>query len=459
MIERKLSEVSYMVNGLDMEPKDYDGFIKGVSINSKSVRPGNLFIPIVRIKNGHDYIDEAIKNGASATLWQKSQPNPPKDIPLIFVDDTLIALQNLAKSYRDELPTIIIGVTGSNGKTTTKDLIDSVLSTNYKVHKTEGNLNSQIGLPLTILQMEEDCDFAVLEMGMSEKGQIERLSTIANPDVAIITMIGQSHLETLGSRKEIASAKLEIVEGLKNGGLFICNGDEPLLREHLTKFIDVDRIKCVTFGNFDTNNVYPLSIEVQADGIKFQLNKDEKTEYNMPLYGRHNVYNAITAIIVGEYFGLSTASINRGLAKVKVTNMRFEIINTESGITVINDAWNASPSSVSAAIETFSHMVGYRHKIIILGDMLELGEREEEYHREVGKLLEPKIINYVFTVGKRASVIAEEAKKRYKESHVEACLDQSKIVERLLSIIKKGDAVLVKGSRGMGLENIVNELL
>lgn len=203
--------------------------MQGVCIDSKKIKEGNLFVPIIRVKDGHDYVKEAIDNGAVASLWKKSYGTPPKGIPIIFVDDTLFALQQLAQFYRKGLDVKVIGITGSNGKTTVKDIISTILSTTHRVHKTKGNFNSQIGLPLTILEMKRDTEFLILEMGMSEKGQIRNLSQIAQPDVAIITMIGQSHLETLGSREEISKAKLEIIDGLKEEGLLLYNGDETLL--------------------------------------------------------------------------------------------------------------------------------------------------------------------------------------------------------------------------------------
>ncbi|PEB54455.1 UDP-N-acetylmuramoyl-tripeptide--D-alanyl-D-alanine ligase [Bacillus pseudomycoides] len=457
MIQRRLLEIEQMVIGEGLQTKYHNYLIKGVSISSKTIRPGNLFIPIVRLKNGHDYVEEAIQQGAIASLWEKSQPNPPKGIPLIFVDDTLIALQQLARSYRNQLSVHVIGVTGSNGKTTTKDLINSVLGTTYKVHKTKGNLNSQIGLPLTILEIEEDCEIVVLEMGMSERGQIQRLSEIAQPNLAVITMIGQSHILTLGSREAIADAKLEIVMNLKEQGLLIYNGDEPLLKEKIHALPNENQIKFIRIGESSSNDIYPVSMKEHSTGIDFTLN-DEVT-YFIPLHGKHNVYNAIIAIKVGQQFNLDQQSIQQGLKQVELTEMRFQMLKGKLGTTVINDAWNASPSSVKAAIETFEQLVGYEKKIIVLGDMLELGQEEENYHRNIGQILNPNTIDYIFTIGERAKMIAQEAKFRYTKGTVKAFLTKEEAITEILSVCNPEDAVLVKGSRGMTLEEVVRKLI
>ena len=205
--------------------------IAGVSIDSRKVTTDNLFVPLRGEKvDGHRYVEKVRDQGAAASLWQKDVPNPPKNIPIIIVENTEVALQELARAYRQQLNVRVIGVTGSNGKTTTKDMTAALLATTYKVHKTSGNFNNHLGLPLTILSMDEDTDVAVLEMGMSSRGEIEFLSKLARPDLAIITNIGESHLLDLGSREEIANAKLEIIEGLAGGGTLIYYGDEPLLR-------------------------------------------------------------------------------------------------------------------------------------------------------------------------------------------------------------------------------------
>ena len=274
------------------------------------MKEGNLFVPIIRMKDGHEYVKEAMDNGAVASLWKKSYGTPPKGIPIIFVDDTLFALQQLAQFYRREINVKVIGITGSNGKTTVKDIIGSILSSTYRVHKTKGNFNSQIGLPLTILEMERNTEFLILEMGMSEKGQIRNLSRIAQPDVAIITMIGQSHLETLGSREEIAKAKFEIVDGLHDDGLFLYNGDEPLLSQHINTL----GIESKSFGGKYTNDLFPTNVQLDEYGVHFKLNHS-KIQYDVPLHGKHNIFNTIVGIAVGQFYKVSTEKYKKHCSK------------------------------------------------------------------------------------------------------------------------------------------------
>lgn len=234
MIKRQLSAIKQMANNAELKEEFEKITIEGVTTDSRNVRKGNLFVPIIGEKfNGHDFVEKAFENGAHASLWSRSVPNPPQDKPLIIVDDTLAALQQIASHYLLEVNPKVVGITGSNGKTTTKDMIASVVGTRYRVHKTKGNFNNHIGLPLTILDMPEDTEVAVLEMGMNAKGEIELLSSIARPDIAVITNIGDAHLQDLGSREGIAEAKLEIIKGLKENGTLIYHGDEPLLKKRL----------------------------------------------------------------------------------------------------------------------------------------------------------------------------------------------------------------------------------
>lgn len=459
MIERSLLYIQEKTNGDGLHENFHSTVVKGVSINSKTTVYGNLFIPIKRLKNGHDYVEEAIKNGASALLWQKSEPNPPTNIPLIFVEDTLLSLQNLAASYRNDLSVKVIGVTGSNGKTTTKDLINSVLTNGYKVHKTKGNYNSQIGLPLTILDVEEDTDFLILEMGMSERGQIKVLSEIAKPDIGVITMIGQSHLVTLGSRDNIAKEKLDVESGIMDGGLFIINGDEPLLSRNLpVQNVEQRKIKVTTFGYDLSNDVYIKESFPTKNGFAFKVNGLDFV-FELPMLGHHNVLNALIAIIIGKHFGISDSKINDGLLHAEITGMRFEVLSSKRGMTVINDAWNASPVSVKAAITTFEDLKGYNKKFLVIGDMLELGNDEEKFHKEIVNELNPDTIHFVYSIGKYATSIYKELLFKYPIECIEAFYSKEELVTKLLGVTKPNDAILVKASRGLALEEVVEKLL
>ncbi|QDQ05801.1 UDP-N-acetylmuramoyl-tripeptide--D-alanyl-D-alanine ligase [Bacillus sp. BD59S] len=453
LIQMNLKKLEEVVNGEGLQKSFHLIEMHGVCIDSKNMKEGNVFVPIIRVKDGHEYVKEAMDNGAVASLWKKSYGTPPKGIPIIFVDDTLFALQQLAQFYRRGINVKVIGITGSNGKTTVKDIIGSILSSTYKVHKTKGNFNSQIGLPLTILEMKRDTEFLILEMGMSEKGQIRNLSRIAQPDVAIITMIGQSHLETLGSREEIAKAKFEIVDGLNDDGLFLYNGDEPLLSRNNNML----GIECKSFGEKDTNDLYPNSVQLDEYGVHFKLNDSTKVKYDVPLHGKHNILNAIVGIAVGEFYNVPIEKIQEALQQINITQMRFQFLTAKTGFTIINDAWNASPSSMKAAIETLQKLNAYEKKMIVIGDMLELGKNAKTYHREIGKMLNEESIQYVFTYGELAEIVAEEASKKYAIGKVRSFNNKAKIAEEVLKIITQNDVVLLKGSRGMALEEIVQK--
>jgi UDP-N-acetylmuramoyl-tripeptide--D-alanyl-D-alanine ligase len=432
--------------------------IAGVSIDSRIITKGNLFIPIARIKDGHTFVQEAIKNGATACLWEKNRPNPPTNFPVIFVENTLLALQHLAKNYRNELSAKVIGITGSNGKTTTKDTIHSILSTQFHVHKTKGNLNSEYGLPLTILSALEEDDILVLELGMRKRGEIEILSKIAQPDVGVITMIGSSHLATLGSREEIANAKLEIADGMKENGLLIFHGDEPLLKEKIQAQKNKP-LRYASFGISNENDLYQSNVHVHPQKITFTLNDSDSPIYCIHMIGRHNVNNTLAAILVARECGIMEKNIITGLKNLELTEMRMQQLTSPKGYTIINDAWNANPNSVQASIETFQELSGYNRKILILGDMLELGEKEIEYHKEIGRLIDPLHIDFLFTYGELATYISAEAEKILGPERTVSFTDKQSLVHKIEEMVQPNDAVLIKGSRGMALEDVVKKLL
>ncbi|MDR6550194.1 UDP-N-acetylmuramoyl-tripeptide--D-alanyl-D-alanine ligase [Paenibacillus qinlingensis] len=454
MICHNLKVIEMMTAGSGLSVGFEDLMIHGVSIDSRTVKSRNLFIPIIRELDGHDFVEEAISRGATASLWQKDHPNPPVHLPLIYVDDCLNALQTLAANYRRELSIQVIAVTGSNGKTTTKDMINSVLQTTYSVHKTAGNLNSQIGVPLTILEIDQSSEVAVIEMGMSERGQIDRLSRIAQPDIAVITMIGVSHLSSLGSREAIAAAKLEITNGLQDHGVLIYNGDEPLLTHAVAKINKP--ISTFRFGEGDSNDYYAGTMLTNSEGSFFTVGDDS---FHLPVLGAHNISNALATIAVATILGIGPNEINAGFSKLIVTGMRMEKIISPFGYTIINDAWNASPNSMRAAIRTFEDLTGYGRKFVVLGDMLELGEQEEEFHREIGRHLDSAKIDYVYTVGSLGNYIAVEAGKSFQNGHVRSFLDKEALTKALRDMVNQDDIILLKASRGVRLETILKDLL
>lgn len=430
--------------------------IAGICIDSRSVQQGNLFIPFKGENvDGHQYVEDAIKKGAAASLWQKDVPNPPIHLPIMMVDDSLVAIQKLAAAYRKQLPVKVIAITGSNGKTTTKDILANLLSLQYKVQKTEGNYNNHLGLPLSILQLEEDTEFAVLEMGMSGKGEIALLTKIARPDAVIITNIGESHLLHLGSREGIAAAKLEILEGLKDNGLIVYYGDEPLLKQYFIDYRGSGQIK--TFGIGKENTVYPTTITPIGNGNRFTI-PNVSSDFCLPILGDHNILNTLAAMLTAHHYQLSYDKMNNGLANLKLTGMRMELVEGASGEKIINDAYNASPTSMKAAIQLVMSLSNYDKKIVVLGDILELGAEENIYHKKIGEALDPEEIDFVFTYGKLGRKIAEGALRSFSPDRVFAFEDKILLISELKQIISKNDLVLVKASRGMKLEEVVHAL-
>lgn len=453
MIKRTLAEIAAMVDG-SINEGFKDTLVSGVTNDTRKIEEGNLFVPLQgENSNGHNHVETAFAQGAAASFWESDAPNPPENRALIFVKDSLKALQQLSKAYLHELDAKVIGITGSNGKTTTKDMTASIMKTKYRVHKTSGNYNNHIGLPLTILSAPEDTEILILEMGMSSRGEISLLSQIGQPDVAIITNIGEAHLLDLGSREGIADAKMEIVEGLKKDGTFIFNGDEPLLLSRVSKHA----YKKITFGSSMTNDYYPVQSKAGENEMEFTIDVDGHHPFVLPLLGNHNVLNALAAIAAGRTMGVSWEQITTGLAEVKLSNMRMEVSFGARGEKIINDAYNASPTSVKAAIELVKGMTGTGKKILVLGDMLELGSEEEMYHTKMGELITEEI-DYVFTYGKLAEKIAEGAAENLSKERIYHFNDKEQLSLKLKEVIDEHSIVLVKASRGMRLEEVVRSL-
>ncbi|MCY9106905.1 UDP-N-acetylmuramoyl-tripeptide--D-alanyl-D-alanine ligase [Bacillus atrophaeus] len=453
MIKRTAKKIAEMVKGTLTDPTYENIVIQGVATDTRKLEKNQLFIPLTGENfNGHTFVGQAFENGVSAVLWNKSEPNPPQDQAVILVDDTLAALQELSKAYLQELGTRVIGVTGSNGKTTTKDMLHAVLQTQFRVHKTEGNFNNHIGLPLTVLSMPEDTEVAVLEMGMSGKGEIDLLTRLANPEAAVITNIGESHMQDLGSREGIAEAKLEITNGLKKDGILIYIGDEPLLNKRSYS------CRTKTFGADEGNDYQLEDVKQTEDGTHFSIKGIDKTFF-IPVLGKHNVLNAIAAFAAGIHFGITVENAAKGLSGLKVTGMRLELLKSESGVSIINDAYNASPTSMKAAIELIESMEGYGKKMLVLGDMLELGDLEEEFHTECGAVINPAAIDYVFTYGKLGAFIAAGAHRHFDQERVSHFNDKAELLQAVAEKAEKGDLILFKASRGMKLEEIVKDLM
>ncbi|RXI98106.1 UDP-N-acetylmuramoyl-tripeptide--D-alanyl-D-alanine ligase [Anaerobacillus alkaliphilus] len=427
--------------------------IKEVFIDSRKEVQNGLFIPIVGDRfDGHSFLLGAIKNGAIATLWEEGKELPsglPENFPIFFVKDTLKALEQLARVYLQEVAPIVIGVTGSNGKTSTKDLIEAVLTTEFKTHKTAGNYNNHIGLPLTILSMPKECEVIILEMGMNNFGEISFLSNLAKPDLAIITNIGESHIEQLGSREGISKAKLEIVDGLKNDGVLILDGDEPLL-------LGEKSAQTITCGYGESNDYRISNIEQKSNLTRFSIN--EQDHYTIRLLGKHNIKNSSYAIAVAKYLGMNEHTIQVGLNNCVLTGMRMEKQQGLNGSIIINDAYNSSPTSMKAAIETMKQLDGFQRRVLVLGDMYELGNDEKELHRSVASVISTPI-THLLTVGDKGKWIAEALLESNNDKiEVNSYHSKEELTKHIKPLLDHGSIVLIKASRGMKLETIAKDL-
>jgi len=424
--------------------------ITGVSINTRTLQSGDLFIPFRGEKvNGHKYVRQAFEAGAAASLWQRDEPNPPTDLPLLLVEDCEVALQEMARAYRDELSTTIIGITGSNGKTSTKDLVASVLKPYFKVQKTQGNFNNELGLPLTILSLDADTKFAVLEMGMSGFGQIQFLSELARPDYAIITNIGEAHMQDLGSREGIARAKFEITAGLETHGKLFYDGDEPLLRPHVENFL-----QAVSFGFGEDNELSVTDIKATENGSSFMVSGIIDAAFTIPVLGEHQVKNTLAAILVALEAGLSEEEIRKSLKDAALTDMRMQIIPASNGATFINDAYNAAPSSMKAALNFIRETTMKEDKWAVLGDMLELGDKEQEYHETLEQSISNELTG-VCLYGPRMKWLHDKLASSFKGKLLWSEDDYAPIISVLQENISADSIILVKGSRGMALENVI----
>ena len=408
--------------------------IKNVVMDSRKVIEGSLFFAI---NNGNSYVKDVLDKGASLVIADNTDV---KDRRVVKVTDTIATMQDLATKYRKKLDIQVIGITGSNGKTTTKDIVYSLLSVKAKTLKTEGNYNNHIGLPYTLLNVTDEEKFVVLEMGMSSLGEIRRLGEISSPDYAIITNIGDSHIEFLKTKDNVFKAKTELLEFVDKENTFVCGDDEYLGR------LDVNRI-----GFSDKNTHKIENYEFSNKGSKFVL---DGKEYEMSLLGKHNISNTAIAIELAKKIGLTDEEIQKGLKEIKISNMRFQEIKIGNDI-YINDAYNASPMSMKAAVDTLNEIYNDKYKIAILGDMLELGENEVDYHIDVLNYLLDKKIKLIYLYGERMKKAYDIFMKTKSEEYRFWYYPTKEGIVESLKNIKMEKVILLKASRGTALEDII----
>ncbi|WP_350338711.1 UDP-N-acetylmuramoyl-tripeptide--D-alanyl-D-alanine ligase [Dubosiella newyorkensis] len=450
MIQKTIAEIATYMQSEVCGPYDPDTIVKGVTIDSRNVQKGNVYVPIVGAHNdGHSFIEQ-VKNGQAAlAFWQKDHTPYPEGIPLILVEDTIEALGQLAQAYLASLDAEVIAITGSNGKTSCKDMLKSVYSLVKKSAETPGNRNNEIGLPLTILDFDADLQVAILEMGMENKGEITYLTKIAPPDIAIITTIGSAHMENLGGKKQIAEAKLEIYDGLKEGGVLIYNKESPEIEEVLQEK-KLDPSKTIrSFGQGGTLSIVS-SIDYGKDSIFFKTNGIQDL-IELHALGAHQAMNALPVILAAKYDGIEDATILQGLKNLEMTKMRTQLLTLQHA-RVLDDSYKSNPESAKAAIDTLLALPAQKH-IAILGDMLDLGNEERKLHASIGKYAKEHGVDQLYTYGP----LSVESAKAFGE-HGASFQTKEEIVQALLPVLQEDCVILIKGSRAMAMDTIVKQL-
>ncbi|MBR2179568.1 MAG: UDP-N-acetylmuramoyl-tripeptide--D-alanyl-D-alanine ligase [Selenomonadaceae bacterium] len=423
--------------------------------DSRKITEGSLFIALKgEIFNGEDFAVEAVNKGAAGVIVSTDCPKEklPENGLVLKVSDTLAAYQSFARAWRDNFNIPIVAITGSNGKTTTKDLTAAALSRLGDIQKTSKNYNNEIGVPLTLLGLNESHKAAVVEVGMRGLHQIDALAEVVKPTIGIVINVTETHIELLGSIENIALAKSEMVTSIKRGGLVILNADDPNVLAMKDKA--AEGVKVLTFGIDHEADLQAFDIETDSITTTFKVRGIADYTFKISLLGRHNVLNALAAICAALESGLSCEDIQAGFEELETTAMRFQVIEKD-GLTIINDAYNAAPASMRASLKTTADLAKGR-KIAVLGDMLELGDISESAHREVGRETAKVGFDFLITLGTLAKFIAAGAE--------DAGLDAERVLsfethedaaEALKGIIKTGDTVLFKASRGMKLEKVL----
>ncbi len=427
------------------------------SKDTRTIKKGDTYIGIKGTNfDGNLFYKEAIKNGATVCILEKSSfknIDIEKKATIILVDNSIKTLKNLAIYKRNNSQAIFIGITGSVGKTSTRDMIYSVLNEKFKTLKTIGNYNNNIGLPLTLLRLKDE-EVAVVEMGMNNLGEIDYLSKIAKPNIGVITNIGTAHIGLLGSRENILKAKLEILNGMDENGLLIINNDNDLLNSYYEK----NKKNIITIGIQNKSNFYATDITLLEDSSKFIINyNDKKVNVTCPIPGLAFIYNSLISFAIGNLLKIAEEDIVRGIENFTMTKNRLETF-TSNGVTVINDSYNASVDSMKSSIEILKTKKGNR-KIAILGNMLELGKFSQELHKQVGNFVYENNIDILCTVGDDAKFIADRAKEKgMNKNNIYSFSNNGEIIKFLKPFLKEGDTILLKASNGMHFVEIAENL-
>ena len=435
-------------------------YFHGVSIDSRTLKKDELFFCIRGDRfDGHDFIQEARNKNAAAIIFSdvRNMLSKKMDAPFfVRVEDTLKSLQELARFYRKKMPVKVVGVTGTNGKSTTKEMIASIAETKFKTIKTKGNLNNHIGLPLNLFHLSKSHEVAVIEMGMSAAGEIKRLAEIAKPEIGVVTNISEGHLVHLKNLKEVQAAKGELFDSLSEQETAIVNADDPLVLE-LAKSV---RAKVVTYGihnkaDIKAENIIPMNREGFKLSVRFF---DKNIPVCIPFLGECNIYNALAAMAASWSLGVPPDDIKRGLMNARLLASRFEV-SEYGGITVINDSYNANPKSMKEALKILSNYKCKGRRFFIIGDMLELGDFAEPAHKTLGIEITKYSIDYLVTVGELSAHVAKSAvDSGMNKKHIATTSGHECAVAFIQKYSRAGDCLLVKGSRGSKMEEVVKRL-
>ena len=427
--------------------------LRNAEFDSRLIEPGGLFVPLKGARDGHDFIATAFTQGAAATLSER----PVAEGAYILVDDVLTAFQRLAQYYLEKMQVDVLAVTGSNGKTTTKDMLAQLLATSYKTYKTQGNYNNEIGLPYTVLHMPEDTEKLVLEMGQDHLGDIHLLSELAKPKTGIVTLVGEAHLEFFGSRAEIAQGKMQIADGLRKDGLLIVPADKIV-----NEFLPAD-CKLVRFG--PDADIFLTRLEERKDSLSFECNFLEQ-RIDLPVTGKYNATNAMIAAYAALQEGVSETAIAQAFSKLELTRNRTEWKKAANGADILSDVYNANPTAMRLILETFSTIPANPggRKLAVLADMKELGADSKSMHGSMITSLNPEIVTDLFLYGQDMEALYDYAKEIYPPGRVHYFIknNEKDQFEQMTKAVREkltpADQILLKGSNSMNLAKLVEDL-
>ncbi|MGH2686973.1 MAG: UDP-N-acetylmuramoyl-tripeptide--D-alanyl-D-alanine ligase [Actinomycetota bacterium] len=452
MRTRRLSEIAATTGGA---LRGADAVVGGVSSDSREVREGDLFVAIAGdTVDGHDFLEDAGGRGAAGALVTREAASP---VPLVVVDDTVIALLTVAEDERTAMGARVVGITGSTGKTSVKDLASGVLATRFRVTSSPRSFNTEVGVPLTLLNAPPDAEALVLEMGSRGLGQVAALCRVARPEIGVVTGVGPAHMEMFGSLQVVADAKAEMVESLTDGGTAVLNADDPVV----SRFDSRTSARVVRYGVDPTADVRAEDLELDPLGRpSFTLRTPEGVErVELPMSGEHMAGNALAAAAVGVALGVSPSDCAAGLKDARLSPWRMELLEGAGGIRILNDAYNANPTSTAAALKTAKWMARGGRCIAVLGEMAELGDESDEQHERIGELAVRLRIDRLVVVGPGARRIARGAVREGMEADlVTAVVDVEEAVGAVRALAREGDVVLLKGSRVAGLERLAEAL-